>query len=158
MTEIVIRRAELADAAVLQTLLEEHVAHHGEALEHGVEALQRYGFGPKALFRSLIAISAGEPVGFALFYPDFSTLRGRPGVLLQDIYIRPIARGAGLGRQLLACVVREAQDWEAAFLTLMVDRDNEVALKFYARQGFGLRGDYDLLILEGEGLAALMAQ
>lgn len=156
MTEIVIRRAELADAPVLQQLLEEHVAHHHEAMERGVEALQRYGFGPKALFRSLIAIRAGEPLGFALFYPDFSTLRGRPGVLLQDIYVRPQARGTGLGRQLLSCVMREAQDWEAAFLTLMVDRTNEVALKFYARQGFSTRGDYELLILEGEGLRALM--
>jgi GNAT superfamily N-acetyltransferase len=156
LTEIVIRRAELADAPVLQQLLEEHVAHHGEVLERGVEALQRYGFGPKALFRSLIAAKAGQPLGFALFYPDFSTLRGRPGVLLQDIYVRPEARGTGLGRQLLACVIREAQDWEATFLTLMVDRDNELAQKFYARQGFTTRGDYELLILEGEGLRALM--
>lgn len=155
MTEIVIRRAGMADAPVLQALLQEHVAHHGEVLECGVEALERYGFGEKALFRSLIAARHGQPLGFALYYPDFSTLRGRPGVLLQDIYVRPDARGTGLGRQLLACVIRDAQDWEAGFLTLMVDRTNQLALKFYARQGFALRGDYDLLILEGDGLTAL---
>ncbi len=156
MTEIVIRPAVLADAAVLQDLLAEHVAHHGEVLEQGVEALQRYGFGPKAVFRSLLAERQGKPLGFALFYPDFSTLRGRPGVMLQDIFVRETARGTGLGRQLLACVMREAQDWDAAFLTLMVDRSNTDAQKFYARQGFATRGDYNMLILEGTGLHALI--
>ena len=150
-----LRRAELADAAALQTLLEEHVHHHGEILERGVEALETYGFGPKALFRSLLAERDGVALGFALFYPDFSTLRGRPGVLLQDIYVRPDARGLGLGRKLLARVLQDAQDWDAAFLTLMVDRGNETAQAFYAKMGFTGRGDYDLLILEGDGLRAL---
>lgn len=155
MTELLIRPTVLADAPVLQTLLEEHVAHHGERLERGVEALQCYGFGPLRLFRTLIAERKGTPLGFALFYPDFSTLRGRPGVLLQDIYVREAARGSGLGRKLLACVMREAQDWDAAFLSLMVDRNNAAAQGFYARLGFAPRGDYDMLILEGEGLATL---
>ena len=156
MTGLILRRAKLADAPTLQTLLEEHVLHHGEILERGVEALETYGFGPKALFRSVLAERDGKALGFALFYPDFSTLRGRPGVLLQDIYVRPDARGLGLGRKLLARAMQEAQDWDAAFLTLMVDRSNEVAQAFYAKLGFTGRGDYDLLILEGEGLNALL--
>jgi ribosomal protein S18 acetylase RimI-like enzyme len=150
-----LRRAELADARTLQTLLEEHVHHHGEILERGVQALETYGFGPKALFRTILAERDGAALGFALFYPDFSTLRGRPGVLLQDIYVRPDARGLGLGRKLLAQVLQDAQDWDAAFLTLMVDRSNDVAQAFYAKLGFTGRGDYDLLILEGDGLTAL---
>lgn len=158
MTGLILRRAELADAPTLQILLEEHVHHHGEILERGVEALETYGFGPKALFRSVLAERDGKALGFALFYPDFSTLRGRPGVLLQDIYVRPDARGLGLGRKLLAQVMQEAQDWDAAFLTLMVDRSNDVAQAFYAKLGFAGRGDYDLLILEGEGLNTLLAQ
>ena len=156
MTGLILRRAKLADAPTLQILLEEHVHHHGEILERGVEALETYGFGPKALFRSVLAERDGKALGFALFYPDFSTLRGRPGVLLQDIYVRPDARGLGLGRKLLARAMQEAQDWDAAFLTLMVDRSNEVAQAFYAKLGFTGRGDYDLLILEGEGLNALL--
>ena len=156
MTGVILRRAELADAPTLQTLLEEHVHHHGEILEQGVEALETYGFGPKALFRTVLAERDGKALGFALFYPDFSTLRGKPGVLLQDIYVRPDARGLGLGRKLLARAMQEAQDWDAAFLTLMVDRSNDVAQAFYAKLGFTGRGDYDLLILEGEGLNALL--
>lgn len=158
MTGLILRRAELADAPTLQILLEEHVHHHGEILERGVEALETYGFGPKALFRTVLAERDGKALGFALFYPDFSTLRGKPGVLLQDIYVRPDARGLGLGRKLLARAMQEAQDWDAAFLTLMVDRSNDIAQAFYAKLGFTGRGDYDLLILEGEGLNSLLAQ
>ena len=68
------------------------------------------------------------------------------------------ARGLGLGRKLLARAMQEAQDWDAAFLTLMVDRSNDIAQAFYAKLGFTGRGDYDLLILEGEGLNSLLAQ
>jgi GNAT superfamily N-acetyltransferase len=151
----VIRRATREDAATLQTLLEEQARHHGEVLERGVEALERHGFGPQPLFRALIAEKAGQAQGFALYYPDFSTLRGRPGVMLQDIYVRETARGTGLGRALLTEVMADAEDWEAAFLTLMLDRDNDNARAFYARHGFAARGDYDMLILEGPGLEEL---
>lgn len=152
----VIRRAALEDAATLQALLEEQAQHHGEVLERGVEALERHGFGPQPLFRALLAEKAGLARGFALYYPDFSTLRGRPGVMLQDIYVRETARGTGLGRALLAEVMTDAADWEASFLTLMLDRSNESARAFYARHGFAARGDYDTLILEGPGLDDLM--
>lgn len=152
----VIRRATLEDAATLQALLEEQASHHGEVLERGVEVLERYGFGPQPLFRALIAEKAGQAQGFALYYPDFSTLRGRPGVMLQDIYVRGTARGTGLGRALLAEVMTDAADWDASFLTLMLDRDNDGARAFYARHGFAARGEYDTLILEGPGLADLM--
>lgn len=156
-TPPLIRRARRPDAATLQMLLEEQAAHHGEALAAGVEALERFGFGAAPLFRALLAERGAEVLGFALYYPDFSTLRGRPGVMLQDIYVRPAARGLGLGRALLAEVMADAQDWEAGFLTLMMDRDNATARAFYDRQGFVRRGDYDLMILEGEGLEALRA-
>lgn len=156
MTAPLIRRAKLQDAATIQTLLDEQATHHGEVLEAGVEALQKWGFGPKALFRTLLAERGSETLGFALYYPDFSTLRGRPGVMLQDIYVREAARGLGLGRALLAEVMADAQDWEAGFITLLLDRANQSASAFYARFGFAARGDYDMLILEGEGLSALM--
>lgn len=157
MTAITLRRADLADAPLIQSLLQEQAVHHDEVLESGVEALERYGFGPKALFRVILAERGGEAMGFALYYPDFSTLRGRPGVMLQDIYVRPAARQLGLGRALLAEVMLDAAEWDASFVTLMIDRANDGARAFYAKAGFSPRGDYDMLILEGEGLAALVA-
>lgn len=156
MTGFLLRRAHLDDAPLLQDMLAEQAAHHGEALQRGVGALQRYGFGDKALFRTILAEKGGLAMGFALYYPDFSTLRGCPGVMLQDIFVRPGARGTGLGRAMLVEVMADAQDWEARFLTLMLDRDNATARAFYTRHGFAPRGDYDHLILEGEGLEALM--
>lgn len=158
MTAITLRRADIADAPMVQSLLAEQATHHNETLESGVEALERWGFGLAAIFRTILAEKGSEALGFALYYPDFSTLRGRPGVMLQDIYVRPAARGLGLGRALLAEVMADAQDWQAAFLTLMLDRDNDGARAFYARHGFAPRGDYDMLILEGEGLTALMTE
>lgn len=160
-----IRRALRTDVPVIQAMMQEQAHHHGEVLQAGPEALERYGFDQFALFRCLVAERGPqhgphhgpEALGFALYYPDFSTLRGRPGVLLQDIFVRPRARGLGLGRGLLAEVIRDARDWEAAFLTLMLDRHNAGARAFYARHGFAPRGAYDLLILEGQGLADLMA-
>lgn len=158
MTAITLRRADIADAPLIQSLLAEQADHHGETLAAGVEALEKWGFGAQPLFRVILAEKAGGALGFALYYPDFSTLRGRPGVMLQDIYVRPAARGLGLGRALLAEVMADAQDWQAAFLTLMLDRENQTARAFYARHGFAPRGDYDMLILEGEGLTALMTE
>lgn len=153
-----IRRATRADVPAIQALLQEQASHHGEALQAGPEALERYGFGPFTLFHILLAERGAEALGFALYYPDFSTLRGRPGIMLQDIFVRPSARGLGLGRTLLAEVIADARAWEAGFLTLMLDRHNAPARAFYARHGFAPRGDYDLLILEGQGLTDLMAQ
>lgn len=151
------RRAGPGDSSLIQSLLQEQADHHGEVLARGVEALERHGFGAQPLFRALLAEddASGEALGFALYYPDFSTLRGAPGVMLQDIYIRPTARGTGLGRALLAEVMRDAADWEAEFMTLMLDRGNDAARAFYGKAGFSLRGDYDLLILEGPALDAL---
>jgi GNAT superfamily N-acetyltransferase len=153
-----IRRATRADVPAIQALLQEQASHHGETLQAGPEALERYGFGPFTLFRCLLAERGAEALGFALYYPDFSTLRGRPGIMLQDIFVRPAARGLGLGRTLLAEVIADARAWEAGFLTLMLDRHNAPARAFYARHGFAPRGDYDLLILEGQGLNDLMSQ
>lgn len=59
-------------------------------------------FGPDAVAEAVLATIDGEPVGFALFYPTYSTIVGRRGVHLEDLYVRPGHRGAGVGRVLLA--------------------------------------------------------
>jgi ribosomal protein S18 acetylase RimI-like enzyme len=77
------------------------------------------------------------------------------GLFVQDVYVSPEGRGLGLGRQLLAGAMAHA-DWAPQFLTLMVAHPNARARAFYAALGFGLRDTADQLILEGEGLRALM--
>ncbi len=119
------------------------------------EALRRYGFGTSPMFQAVLAEQAGAVTGLVLFFPEFSTLRGCPGVFVQDLYVAAPARGQGLGRKLLAQAMAAAQAWDAAYLALMVDRENIRARVFYDRCGFVDRGDYDTLVLDGAGLAAL---
>ena len=149
---MIYRAAEVADVPVLHAMLSDLARHEGSNGVGSVEALTRGGFGPRPLFQAVLAEDT-RPCGMAIYYPDFSTHRGQPGVYVQDLFVDPVARGAGVGRGLLAAVMR-LQDWDARYLTLGVSPDNEVALGFYARTGFRPRG-YRFMILDGEGLEAL---
>lgn len=127
--------------------------HDGGDYAVGSEAgLLQHGFGPRPLFWAAIAESE-RPLGMVIYYPDYSTHRGEPGVYVQDIYVSDAARGLGVGRGLLAAMMRQ-QDWGARFITLGVSEDNAVANGFYTRLGFRPRG-YEMMILDGERIAAL---
>ena len=115
-------------------------------------ALLTHGFGPRPLFQAVMA-EAEIPLGMAIFYPDFSTHRGEPGVYVQDIFLVPAARGTGLGPRLLAEVMAR-QDFGAQYMTLVVSPANPRATLFYNRLGFRPRG-YEVLILDGAALKAL---
>lgn len=77
------------------------------------------------------------------------------GLFVQDIFLRPAARGKGAGRGLLAAAWHEAADWQPDFIALMVKRSNTNAIGFYDSLGFIARDKADPLILTGEGLTAL---
>ena len=139
--------------AKLQFMLAELSRHEGGGAVGSVEALTEHGFGPRPLFAAVLAERGGVALGMAIYYADFSTHRGQPGVYVQDLFVDKTARGLGVGRGLLAAVMR-AQDWGAQYLTLGVSPDNDVAMGFYARTGFRSRG-YRFMILDGEGLEAL---
>ncbi|MEX0921939.1 MAG: GNAT family N-acetyltransferase [Rhodovibrionaceae bacterium] len=72
-----------------------------DALRVSEADLRRDGFGPRPRFECLIAEAAGEAVGFALFYPNYSTYEGRAGLYLEDIFVRETARGLGVGRRIM---------------------------------------------------------
>jgi ribosomal protein S18 acetylase RimI-like enzyme len=149
------RLATAADVPALHRLLEALAAQDGAGPVGSPESLRAHGFGPRPLFQAILAERAGAAVGMVLFYPDYSTHRGEPGCYVQDIYLEPAARGAGLGRALLAraqAVAREG--WGARYLTLAVDPGNAQAQAVYDRLGFRPRG-YRFLILDGAALAAL---
>ena len=137
MNDIIIRQAVETDAPVLSVFLaalSEEV--DTPSLAHDdVAALVRFGFSSRPLFHALIAERVGEPLGTAVFFPEFSTYRRRPGVYLQDLYLVPEARTLGLGRRLIGAVLREAAVWEAQYLRLAVHIDNP-AVGFYQRVGF----------------------
>lgn len=149
------RRATSEDAEAIQSLLCDLARQDGAQMRGSAEALRRHGFGTNPMFQAVLAEEAGVVTGLVLFFPEFSTLRGCPGVFVQDLYVAETARGQGLGRKLLAQAMAAARAWEAAYLVLMVDRSNARARVFYDRCGFVDRGDYDMLLLDGAGLAAL---
>jgi GNAT superfamily N-acetyltransferase len=149
------RKATSDDARTIQSLLGDLARQDGAQMRGTADALRRYGFGANPMFQAVLAEQAGAVTGLVLFFPEFSTLRGCPGVFVQDLYVAAPARGQGLGRRLLAQAMAAAQAWDAAYLALMVDRSNTRARVFYDRCGFADRGDYDMLVLDGAGLAAL---
>lgn len=132
-------------------MLQALAQHDGATSNSTAESLQKHGFGPNPLFRVILAERDAETLGLALFFPEFSSYRGNPGVFVQDIYVKPTARKLGIGRGLLVEVAKSAQDWDATFIALMVQRGNTEASAFYAQLGFVARGDVAALVLDDLG-------
>lgn len=152
-----IRPARAEDIPTLLHLLTAMAAEDGARIGSTEASLHAGGFGPSPHFHALLAEDDAGPLGMILFFPEYSTWRGEMGLFVQDLYVAPVGRGAGLGRALMACALAQA-DWSPRFLTLMVARKNAGARAFYQSLGMTLRDDADQLILQGQGLAALMSR
>jgi GNAT superfamily N-acetyltransferase len=114
-----------------------------------------HGFGPQARFSTLIA-EAEMPVGLALFFPHFSTLRGVPGVFIQDLWCAPAMRGQGIGAALIAAMAQAAaRDWGAGYVALSVHDHNIAAAKFYDRLGFETALGDRSMVLTGPAFAGV---
>jgi GNAT superfamily N-acetyltransferase len=149
------RMAEPKDVPLIHTLLSEMAQAEGGSIEGGPASLLLHGFGPEPRFRVVLAEQDGRALGLCLFLPEYSSWRGAVGLFVQDIYLRPAARGRRLGRGLLAAAWAAAQDWQPTFVALMVKRSNLPAIGFYQSLGFAMRDASDPYILEGEGLHGL---
>ena len=153
-----IRFATAADVGNLLQLIRELAAYERmpDAVVATEEDLRRYGFGRERRFEALIAFLDGELAGFALFFPDFSTWRGRPGLYLEDLYVRDWARGRGVGRRLLARLASIAieRDWPALRLNVL---EWNPARGFYHRLGIEARDEWRPYGTSGEALTRLAA-
>jgi GNAT superfamily N-acetyltransferase len=158
LNDVTFRLADAADVTDIHRLLVENAENDHAVLQGTPDTLARHGFGANPRFRVVLACEAGAAQGLTLVFPEYSSWRGRVGIFVQDLYLRPHLRGRRLGRQLLAQTVRLCADWEPAFMTLIVHHGNAPAQGFYAAQGFVLRERADLLVLEGARLAALAGQ
>jgi GNAT superfamily N-acetyltransferase len=143
MPNIAIRFAAAEDAGLLLQMIRELAAYEKltEQVTASEEDLRRYGFGPERRFEALIASRDGEPVGYALFLPDFSTFSGRPGLFLEDLYVRESARGSGVGRRLIARLAAIALERGCPALHFNVLTWNP-ARGFYRRLGFAAREEW----------------
>ena len=150
---MILRPAIAADVPALRAMLQKLSDHDGGSYPVASEAaLLSGGFGPRPLYRAVIA-EEDRPFGMAIYYPDFSTHRGEPGLYIQDIWVEPKTRGHGLGRKLMAAALAQ-QDWGARYVVLGVSPDNITASGFYERLGFVRRG-YEMMILTGAAAQAL---
>jgi GNAT superfamily N-acetyltransferase len=135
LNDIKIRLATLDDAGLLLRLIQDLAAYERapNAVVATEEDLRRYGYGPEWQFEALLFLD-GEPAGFALFHPRFSTWLGRPGVYLA-------ARGKGVGRRLMTrlAVIAIERGWERIDFQVL---DWNPARGFYRRLGIEHLGDW----------------
>jgi GNAT superfamily N-acetyltransferase len=114
-------------------------------------------FGARPYAEVLIGEINGAPQGFALFFHNFSTFEGKPGVYLEDLFVRPEARGSGLGKALLAALAQIAIERDCARLEWWVLDWNEPAIGFYKKLGAKPMDEWTTFRVEGEQLSALAA-
>jgi len=114
-------------------------------------------FGPRPYAEVVIGELDGEAQGFALFFHNFSTFEGKPGIYLEDLFVRPEARGSGLGKALLAHLAALALERDCARLEWSVLDWNEPAIGFYQKLGARLMDEWTVMRLDGAGLERLGA-
>ncbi len=119
------------------------------------EDLLRDGFGPEAKFRAVIAEWSGEPAGFALFFHNYSTWQGRPGLYLEDLFVRPRLRGKGIGKALLVYLAKLAVRKNCGRFQWQVLNWNQLALEFYEALGAERLSEWITMRVEGEALEKL---
>ncbi len=122
------------------------------------EILEESLFGLKPAAEVILAEFLGEPVGFALFFQNFSTLLGRPGIYLEDLFVRPLARGRGVGRALLAFLAALTVERGMARLDWWVLDWNEDAIRFYRQLGAVAMDEWTVYRLTGNALKGLAAE
>ena len=117
--------------------------------------LQRWMFGERRVAEAVIARQDGAPVGFALFFPVFSTFLGRPGIYLEDLFVREPARGRGTGRALVTYLARLAVSRGWGRVEWAVLDWNTAAIGFYRRLGAEMLDDWRICRLTGHALERL---
>ena len=149
MGETGIRLATVKDVPVVQRLLMELAVALGKAGDiKGTELdLERFGFGEQPRFEIMLAFEDSEAVGLAVFFYEYSTWRGSPGVYIQDLYVADHLRGTGLGRKLLWAVKKHARTWGGRYVKLTVYDNNQAAISFYRHLGFEMCEDEQVLVL-----------
>jgi len=141
MSRILIRTARLAengpdDAETLIDLIKGLALyeHQPDAVKATAADLRRHGTGERPRFEAIIAELDGKPAGIALFFHNFSTWTGKPGLYLEDLFVFEWARGHGLGRKLMARLARIAKERDCGRLDLWVLHWNKTR-DFYHRLG-----------------------
>ena len=156
-SSIHIRPAAKADVPAILRFIGELAEY--EKLPHEMVAtealLHRHLFGLRPMAEVLIAEMEGREVGFSLFFHNFSTFLGKPGIYLEDIYVQPQARGKGVGTALLKEIAKLAVARDCGRLEWSVLDWNEPSIGFYLSLGAVAMSDWTMYRVTGEALKKL---
>jgi GNAT superfamily N-acetyltransferase len=155
-----IRDAVRGDVGLILALIRELAEYERLSAEVSAteEQLHECLFGPRPFAEVLIAEEDGAPAGFALYFHNYSTFLARPGIYLEDLFVRPEFRGRGIGRALLANLARIARERQCGRLEWAVLDWNAPAIGFYRSLGAKALDDWTTFRLAGPGLEALAEQ
>ncbi len=157
LPHIVLRPGTPSDVPLLLALIGELASYERapDAVVASEADLLRDGFGAVPLFRTLIAELDGTPVAFALYFLAYSTWRGRPTLYLEDLFVRPAARGNGVGRALMGALARQAIQLGCARFVWQVLDWNTPSIRFYESLGAEVQREWLTVRLEGDSLRRL---
>ena len=149
--------ARPADVPVILSLIRDLAEY--ERLSHEVEAtedvLRRNLFGERPYAEAFVGELRGEPVAFAIYFHNFSTFLGKPGLYLEDLYVKPAVRGLGIGRAILRRLARTAVERDCGRLEWSVLDWNTPALEFYKSLGAVPMTDWTIHRVTGDALRSL---
>jgi GNAT superfamily N-acetyltransferase len=156
---VVVRVATIADAPLILEFVRDLAEY--ERLLHEVEMTEAdvrrdlFGENPRAFCE--IAEHNGRPVGFALWFYNYSTFRGRAGIYLEDLFVEPEARGVGAGKALLRRLAQRCVEADLGRLEWAVLNWNAPSIAFYDSLGASAKDDWTVRRLDGDALQALAA-
>jgi GNAT superfamily N-acetyltransferase len=160
VVSLTVRPARLEDAALLLELFGELAEY--EHLEHELKAtaeqLREALFGERPAAEALIAERDSQALGYALFFPTFSSFLASTGVWLEDLFVRPANRGEGVGKALLEAVAARVREHGGERLEWAALDWNELALGFYRRIGAQTMNEWITHRLDGEALARVAGE
>jgi GNAT superfamily N-acetyltransferase len=157
MTEFEIRTATEADVPVILRLIRDLAEYERapDAVVATETGLRDVLFGPKRSAEVLLGLEKGEPIGFAVFFHNFSTWLGRPGLYLEDLFVKPTVRGKGYGRALLERLAKIAKERGCGRMEWAVLDWNDPAIQFYRKLGAEPMNEWTVFRLTEEGIAKL---
>ncbi|AKJ68960.1 GCN5 family N-acetyltransferase [Pandoraea thiooxydans] len=154
-----LRPARPGDVAAIHALVRELAAYERltDMLVATEDDLRDALFGPQPVIECLLAEISEEVVGYALFFHNYSTFLGRRGLYLEDVYVKPSARGHGLGQALLHALARIAVQRNCGRVEWTVLDWNQPAIDFYEAQGADVLPEWRVVRMTGEALQRFAA-
>ena len=158
--KIIIRSAEIKDSKIILKLIKELSVY--EKLSHTVinneDMLKENLFGERKFAEVLIAEFDNQPVGFALFFHNYSTFVGRPGIYLEDLFVQPEMRGKGIGKKLFLELIKIAKERNCGRVEWSVLNWNTPAIDFYKSMGAVPMDEWTVYRLIADKIGELSSQ